>query len=248
MHPIRLALAQARDGHDLAELHRFVAEAEAAEADLLLLPEGHLRGDQLNDLRHEAARRGVWVAAGVDLDKPRRRTAVLVSDEGALVGQHQKTRQTEWEAEAGFVTAERMEPFATPWGAIGFALCHELYHPEVSHAYAETGASLILNPIDAGMYRDAWRVEWRAKAQEQARNNRIFVAGVSHYDSNLPFGYCYGPDGDELLHMEAVNELGLCNVDLSLCGHQLRPELSSLETEAAPAVAPVAEPALAIHE
>lgn len=77
-----------------------------------------------------------------------RNTAVLVGPDG-VVGRYRKTHLPHLGVDR-FVTPGDgpYEPFDTPLGSIGIAICYELRFPEIARSYALAGADLLAHPTN----------------------------------------------------------------------------------------------------
>ena len=202
---MRLALLQYRVGRypDLAAweaaLASRVAEAAAAGADLLVLPEYASMdavpaplpslADELNAacaqhdavvaiMQRAAARHGVWLLGG---SLPLRRPdgalvnhAPLIAPGGAVAFQDKRCpvpfELDHWGVSQGAPPAV----FATPWGRVGVCICYDIEHPPLVRAAVEAGAWLILAPTDTDTLAGFNRVRLAARAA--AMSNQCFVA------------------------------------------------------------------------
>ena len=162
----RLAAAAAHFGRDLDfDLHRvekIIADARAAGAALLVLPDAAL-GGYLDDLRHPdlealppalkpddplldrvAALAGdMTVCVGyceADGDD-RYNSAVCVSGDGVL-GRHRKVHQPLRE-DASYAAGDRFAAFDTPAGRLGMMICYDKAFPEAARTLALDGAEVV---------------------------------------------------------------------------------------------------------
>ena len=176
-----------------------VAEAAAAGADLLVLPEyasmdaiavpqpslaaeldaACAQHDAvLAAMRRATARHGVWLLGG---SLPARRAdssvvnhAALVAPDGAIAFQD-KHRTTRFEAEQWGVSAGNPPSvFETPWGRIGISVCYDVEHPPLPRAQVAAGAWLLLVPTDTDTLAGFNRVRLAARACAMA--NQCYVA------------------------------------------------------------------------
>ena len=143
-------------------------EAAAAGCDLVVLPEcavsgymfatedeaaraaEEIPGPGVEAFERACSRLGVHCVAGL-LERDGdllRNTAVLVGPEG-LVGRYRKTHLPHLGVDR-FVTPGDgpYEPFDTPLGSIGIAICYELRFPEIARSYALAGADLLAHPTN----------------------------------------------------------------------------------------------------
>ena len=176
-----------------------IAEAAAAGAELLVLPEyasldaipaplptlaaeltaGCDQHDAvLAAMRRATARHGVWLLGG---SLPVRRAdgsvvnhAPLVAPDGRVAFQD-KHRTTRFEDELwGVARGAPPAVFDTPWGRIGACICYDLEHPPLARAQVEAGAWLILAPTDTDTLAGFNRVRLAARACAMA--NQCYVA------------------------------------------------------------------------
>jgi predicted amidohydrolase len=180
-----------------ARLEVAVAEAAAAGARLLLLPEfasleaatGE-RPDVRAELRRAVAqtpaalaaaravarRHGVWLVPGTfafaDGDRVVSRAPLIAPD--GLVALQDKHVLTRFEAEAwGAAPGAPPAVFETPFGRIGIAICFDAEFPHLVRAQVEAGAWLMLVPSCTDTRHGANRIALAAAAR--AMENQIFV-------------------------------------------------------------------------
>lgn len=205
---IRLAACQyAIERHETwdayaAHLQGLCAEAVAAGAQLLLLPEyaglvlsGQLPAEQRSDLRGSIAgiqplitlwlelcegiarRLGVYLQAGsapvLDPDGRYRNRAWLFGPEG-LLGYQDKLIMTRFEREQWDIApGEGLRVFETALGCLGILICYDNEFPMLARRLAEQGADLILAPSCTDTEAGYHRV--RIGAQARALENQIAV-------------------------------------------------------------------------
>jgi predicted amidohydrolase len=198
--PLRLAALAWPVGREAfaGALDRWCAEARAAGAELLLLPEyapcaaafakpggASAEGDAaaaaapalVAAMEDAASRHGLWLAGGTVL----RRTAQgivnacpLVSPEG-LIGWQDKHRRTRFEREAwSLAPGAPPSVFETPWGRLGIAVCYDVEFPPLVRAQVLAGAWLMLAPAATDTPAGASRITVSARAR--AIENQCFVA------------------------------------------------------------------------
>ena len=185
-----------------AKLDRWVAEAKAGGADLVVMPEyacvelgAALAGGKAPDaatelramvaaaddilaaMRAAASRHGIWLQPGTlpmrEGDRIVNR-APLIAPDGRLAMQ-EKRRMTRFEAEHwGVSSGAPPRVFETPWGRIGIAVCYDAEFPDMVRAQVEAGAWLILVPTCTDTIHGFNRV--RIGAQARAMENQCFVA------------------------------------------------------------------------
>ena len=172
--PVTLAAASENFGRDLEEnyrtIARLVAEASAAGADLLALPEAAIGGylsslgghgdpstpDSLPpairldgpELARVAALAGdlvlvlgVCEADGPAADPVRYNTVVALTRDGVL-GVHRKVHQPLGEAN-GYAAGDGFATFTTPVGRIGMLICYDKAFPEAARTLALDGAAVV---------------------------------------------------------------------------------------------------------
>jgi predicted amidohydrolase len=177
-----------------------IAEAAAAGAELLLMPEyGSMElagawvgkpdlarelevvvahaGAILETWRRAAMRHRVWLAPGslpARTGGTVRNRAPLIAPDGGIAFQDKRV-MTRFEAERWNV-APGAPPaiFETPWGRIGLAICFDCEFPNLVRAQAEAGAWLILVPSCTDTLAGFNRV--RLSARARALENQCYVA------------------------------------------------------------------------
>ena len=202
---MRLGLLQYRVGRypDLAAweaaLDERIAEAAAARAELLVLPEyasmdavpaplPSLAAELdaacaqhdgvLAIMRRAAARHGVWLLGG---SLPMRQPdgslvnhAPLIAPGGGVAFQDKhcpvQFELDHWGVSPGAPPAV----FDTPWGRVGVCVCYDIEHPPLARAAVEAGAWLILAPTDTDTLAGFNRVRLAARAA--AMSNQCYVA------------------------------------------------------------------------
>jgi len=205
--PLRIAAAQfpvsaPADWDALRRmLSEWVAEAAAADADLLVFPEyaalslaallpAPLRSDlhaQLHALQELhtdylalhaelAQRHRVHLLAGsfpVKVAGQFRNRAHLFAPTGAS-GWQDKWTMTRFESEHwGISPGETLKVFDTALGRIGINICYDIEFPLLARAQVEAGATLILAPSCTDTTAGYWRV--RIGAQARALENQCLV-------------------------------------------------------------------------
>lgn len=196
--------------------------AEAAGADLLLMPEyacmelsqGGDAAAELTDMvgraaavlavmREAARRHRVWLLPGtlpMALAGQVVNRAPLIRPDGSLAFQD-KWHMTRFETEAwGVGRGAPPSVFDTPWGRIGISICYDAEFPKHVRAQVEAGAWLILVPACTDTPHGFSRVAISARAR--AVENQCFVAVAptvgcrpdsAALDSNHGQAAIYGP-------------------------------------------------------
>lgn len=206
----KLALAQLRveGGKVEANLRRAeqaIAEAAAAGADVVLLPEaldcgwthpdsrrlaGPIPGGRACETFRAAARRhGIYVCAGLtEADGARVfNAAVLVGPDGGVLLRHRKLNELEIGHEV-YDQGDRLGVVSTPLGTLGLMICADGYMrgQVISRTLGMMGADVILSPsawaVPPGYDQAArpYGVEWRDNYGAVARDFRLWVAGCSN--------------------------------------------------------------------
>jgi predicted amidohydrolase len=203
---ISIALAQmdvppCQPQANLARARDFAAQAQEADADLLLLPELWLHGYDLERAEEWAdplgeggfahmaglAREFGLYLAGSLLERhvdgrAVSNTAVLYGPDGALLGAYRKIHLFRLMQEHRYlVPGEHATLCPTPWGPTGLAICYDLRFPELFRTMALAGAVLFLVPAQWPVRRlEAWLLLARARAVE----NELFVASCNRVGSD----------------------------------------------------------------
>ncbi len=183
-----------------AALDRRVAEAAAAGAQLVVLPE-YASMDAvaaplpsllaevdaacgqhdavIEAMRGVAGRHDVWMLGG---SLPVRRQQALFNHAALLApdgraGFQDKHVLTRFERELWGLAPGRLPGvFDTPWGRVGIAICYDIEFPPLVRAQVEAGAWLILVPASTDALAGFNRVRLAARAR--ALENQCFVAVV----------------------------------------------------------------------
>ena len=181
-----------------AALAANIAEAAAAGAQLLVLPEYaamdaiaaplasladelaaacDLHDAIVDTMRALTARHGVWLLGGslpVRRDGAVINHAPLIAPDGHVTWQD-KHRTTRFEGEAWGVTGGAPpRTFDTPWGRIGVCICYDAEFPPLARAQVADGAWLLLVPACTDTLAGFNRVCLSARAR--AVENQCFVA------------------------------------------------------------------------
>lgn len=270
MDKFKLALIQ--DTWELGGVEANVAKAEARireahgnGADFICLPEGFntgyycykydvmkaaaetIDGPTITKFRGLAKELGVHLLAPIMMTAGTgivENTAVLIDDEGALLGHYSKTHLVGNE-QLYLNRGKKFPVFQTKYGRVGIVICYDICFPETTRILALEGADLILCPAawrDGSYFR-----EWLNQVTEvRALDNTVFVALVNFTGElpGSPFCGCsqvISPIGQVLGRCSADKAEILCQeIDMSLV-HKERmsntvmidrhPELYSLITE-----------------
>jgi predicted amidohydrolase len=183
---------------NFAKLERFVRQAAAQGAQVVVAPEGFLEGYVGNEHRSPGLTREKYVSVGEEVDGPlmkriarlarelsiylsvgyaERRgermfnSAVIFSPEGAVAGQYSKSHTADDEP---FNTKGTEFPvFRTTYGQWGTLICFDRQLPETARILALQGAQLILVPAWGG-YGEINDIMMRVRAYE----NGVWLAFV----------------------------------------------------------------------
>ncbi len=186
-----------------------IAEAAAAGAELLVLPEyasmdavpaplttlqaelaaacAH-HDTVLAIMRDAAIRHRVWLVGGSLLhrraDGRHLNHAPLVAPDGGVAFQDKHVPIPFERDSMDVMDGAPPAVFATPWGRIGIAICYDIEHPPLARAQAEAGAWLIVVPTDTDTVAGFNRVRLAARAC--AVSNQCYVA-VATTVGDAPF-------------------------------------------------------------
>ena len=204
----QMAITPGRPDLNEAEARRLAAQAAAAGAGLLLLPELWPTGYDLVraadyaaplDGGHFALMAGIARAhhlyvLGTALEaNPAGRpynTAALYTPDGQRAASYRKVHLFAPMGEVDHLSpGDALPIFDLPWGRTALAICYDLRFPEIWRRYTQAGAHLILIPAEWPIRRvEHWRLLLKARAVE----NQLFVAGCNRAgqgpDAPEPFG------------------------------------------------------------
>ena len=244
---LTIALAQmdvltGKPEDNLARVRDFAAQAQEANADLLLLPELWLHGYDLERAKKWAAPLGeggfahmaalarefdLYLAgslmerhAGGGSGEPGRavsNTAVLYAPDGTLLGSYRKVHLFRLMQEHRYlVPGDHVTLCPTPWGPVGLAICYDMRFPELFRTMALAGAVLFLVPAQWPVKRvEAWLLLARARAVE----NELVVAACNRVgddgQATFPGRSCVvDPWGHVLVEGDAQERLLVAQADL----------------------------------
>ncbi|MBN8441648.1 MAG: carbon-nitrogen hydrolase family protein [Thauera sp.] len=197
--PVRLAAIQTVSGPDVADnlatAGRLVAEAAAAGARLVALPEYFplIAADErekvrireqegsgpIQDFLRETARRhGVWLVGGTlplvgDADDKVRNSTLVFDDRGEQVARYDKIHLFGFQRGAErYDESVTIEPgrevvrFDSPAGPTGLSVCYDLRFPELFRALGEVNLIVLPAAFTYTTGRAHWEVLLRARAIE----------------------------------------------------------------------------------
>jgi omega-amidase len=203
----QMAVVPGEPSTNEATARSLAAQAAAAGADLLLLPELWPSGYDLARAAEVAAPLGegpfalmadlarahqIYIAGTALESNPSGRpynSAVLYTPQGAPAAIYHKVHLWGPLGEPEHMTAGGTLPvFALPWGRVALGICYDLRFPELWRRYVDGGAILVLIPAAWPSRRiEHWRLLLRARAVE----NQFFVAGCNQAQGDAdtdPFG------------------------------------------------------------
>ena len=220
--PIRVAAIQTVSGPDvgdnLATAGRLIAEAAAAGARLVALPEYFplIAGDEREKLRirevegdgpiqaflSDAARRhGVWLVGGTlplvaDADDKVRNSTLVFDDQGRRVARYDKIHlfgfQRGGECYDESVTIEpgrQVVRFDSPAGPTGLSVCYDLRFPELFRALGEVNLIILPSAFTYTTGRAHWEVLLRARAIENLCYVMAPAQGGRHPSGRVTWGH-----------------------------------------------------------
>ena len=205
-----------------------IREARREGADFICLPEGFntgyycfdyetmklaaepIDGWTISEMKRLAKELGVYLLAPIMMTAGTgivENTAVLIDDEGEVLGHYSKTHLVGNE-QMHLRRGRQFPVFKTKFGTVGIVICYDICFPETTRVLALKGADLILCP-------SAWRdgsyfKDWLNKAAEaRALDNTVFVALVN-FTGELPDSpFC----GSSQVISPIGEVLGRCSAD-----------------------------------
>ena len=176
--------------------------------DLYGMAEG-LTGPTITGMRALAKELGVYIIAPIAMQmrtsRPLENNAVLIGDDGEVVGVYSKNHLFGDEPKY-FSTDGRYPVFDTKYGKIGIMICCDNNFPEPARILALGGAEIIFLPA-------AWRVQeedlWKLLISSHACENNVFIAAANTYskmDGLFLFGHSRVVDPRGRVICESVAE------------------------------------------
>ena len=230
----QMNVPQGQPEANLARARSFAAQAQEAEADLLLLPELWLHGYDLEQAAEWAAPlgEGGFAAmaamaqefnlhlAGSLLERHAKgvsNTAILYAPDGSLLGAYRKMHLFRLMEEHHYLSpGDHATLCPTPWGPTGLAICYDLRFPELFRTMALAGAKLFIVPAQWPVKRiEAWLLLARARAIE----NELIVAACNRVgnDGDVEFpgrSIIVDPWGNVLTEGDDQEQLLIAHADL----------------------------------
>jgi predicted amidohydrolase len=227
MRSLKIALAQTRqtaDFDDNAEtILRFLERAGAAGVQIVCFPEGQTVGyrvdivppdapvpvGKLRALHARIAQRcgdlGVACVLGTETPlaaDPERgkpyNSAVVISEEGRILGTHHKTKLTPLDAVA-YTAGSDVETFVLHGVKVGVVICFEgLRFPETTRECVRQGAQLVFHPQNNTTRPNAWKVPiHHAMITTRAAENTVWFASCNccHVPHQNSRSLVIAPDG-----------------------------------------------------
>lgn len=250
---MRAALLQFTSSDDpadnLARLRPLIAEGAGAGAQLLCTPEvtncvaprarlqevARAEEDDLvlQGLREEAARHGIWIAAGSlavrtgDPDGRLANRSFLLDPTGAVAARYDKihmfdvdvSERETWRESQGFRPGTRAVVAQTPFATLGLAICYDLRFPHLFRALAKGGAQVLLVP--AAFTRPTGEAHWEVLLRARAIETGCFVLAAAqtgeHAGGRLTHGHslAVAPWGEVLADAGRAPGVTLVDLDLS---------------------------------
>ncbi|MGX4689365.1 carbon-nitrogen hydrolase family protein [Streptomyces sp. JNUCC 63] len=162
------------------ELHLCGVEGSGAEAEEQLQAAAEpLDGPRARQLGELAGDLGIWLAPGTVCERGPAgelfNTAVVFSPEGRLVASYRKIFP--WRPSEPYAPGDRFVVADLPGiGRIGFAICYDIWFPEVSRHLAWMGAEVIVNQV---MTTTSDRAQEQVLVRAAAIANQVYVVSVN---------------------------------------------------------------------
>lgn len=234
---VRIAIVQPRtsappeDERNVADAVRHVERAAAEGADFVAFPETYpgpwrmpVRFDAHEAMVEAARRCGVYVQYGTlepldDMAATAHNVLMLASPSGGAPARYRRTHPPGpwiytggkyWEFQ--YVAGDDYPVFDTPHGAVGMAMCSEVYVPEVSRALALAGAEIIFLPAGVDKHR-LWAT-WRTLVWARAIENLAVVITTQNLFSAADRGLAMVATPEEIVFETTRSGLFVIDVDL----------------------------------
>lgn len=219
---------------DLERAEHYVAEAAAAGAELVLLPEtfpGRWRrpisSTPLPELQAMARTHGVFVAGGYAEpvgDSPDRcyNTVSLCGPDGAEHGRYRRVAPSHapWIYRGGrlwdfdWTLADELPVMRVGDVTVGIIICSEIYVPELSRILAAQGAEVILAPAGVARRTSELFSTWRTVAWARAIENLAAVALSSNGTAQTGDGLAMVFSPEEVLLDTSDEGVHVVDVDI----------------------------------
>lgn len=126
-----------------------------------------MNGEPVTVLREKAKEHSCYIATSLNIIENGKyyNRGILIDRKGEICGTYDKSHITMGEREAGVIPGREAPVFETDFGKVAFAICWDLWFPELIHEYYKKGVEILINPtagypdiqmraraIDYGMY------------------------------------------------------------------------------------------------
>lgn len=134
--------------------------------------------------------------------------AVLVRDDGQLIGTYRKVCLPRGESDGGITPGNSYPVFETSLGRIGMMVCYDGFFPEVARRLAEAGAEIIAFPV--------WGCNPLLVAA-RACENQVYIVSSTYTDvgQNWMVTGVFGHDGSLLAQAKEFGTVAVAEVDLA---------------------------------
>ncbi|MEY4940171.1 MAG: (R)-stereoselective amidase [Verrucomicrobiota bacterium] len=215
-----------------------IAEAGAAKADLVVLPEvvtyGNgstfaevaepIPGPSTEYFGALAKKHNVYLVPGLVEREGNLiyNVAVLIDPQGKVAGKYRKVCLPRGEIEAGITPGYDYPVFSTRFGKVGMMICYDGFYPEVARELANNGAEVIAWPV-----MGCNPMLGAARATE----NHVYIVSSTHTDvkEHWMISAVYGHDGLPLAQAKDWGTLAIAEVDLARPPHW--PSLGNMRAE-----------------
>jgi predicted amidohydrolase len=234
---------------NLATMERMAVEAVSSGAELLLFPEAVLTGLSNNDnpahdlplgetipgpatdaLGAFCRRRGVWLGFGM-LEREEGRlydSAVLLGPEGSICLSYRRN-QPQWHGRkadpAVYCQGTEIPKADTPFGAVGFLLCGDLFDDDILSRFRDLRADWLLFPFarcfsDGTVDQDCWDREELPEYLERVKMVRTpalmanYLADSSLKDDNGFGGAFFASAEGKLIASRPLGKEGMLIVEI----------------------------------